>query len=52
MGKKQYIKLSMKVYEFEQKTQLLAGSGAGGDINAPVIPGLPEDDMFEDFSLI
>ena len=43
MEKKQYVKLSMKVYEFEQKTQLLAGSG--GDISyAPVIPGQPEDE--------
>ena len=44
MEKKQYVKLSMKVYELNQETQLLVGSG-GGDISyAPVIPGQPEDE--------
>ena len=43
MEKKEYVKPSMKVYEIEQKPQLLVGSG--GDVSyAPVIPGQPEDE--------
>ncbi len=44
MEKKQYVKPSMKVYEFEQRPQLLVGSG--GDVNyIPGIPGQqPEDE--------
>ena len=40
MEKKQYVKPSMKVYEFEQRPQLLAGSG--GDMS--YIPGQQPDD--------
>lgn len=43
MEKKEYVKPLMKVYEFEQKPQLLVGSG--GDINyIPGIPGQPDDE--------
>ncbi len=43
MEKKEYVKPLMKVYEIEQKPQLLVGSG--GDINyVPAIPGQPEDE--------
>lgn len=39
--KKNYVKPSMKVYEFEQKPQLLVGSYETGYV--PTIPGMPED---------
>lgn len=42
MEKKKYVTPSMKVYEFEQRPQLLVGSG-GGDIS--YAPGLAADDM-------
>ena len=38
--KKTYVKLSMKVYELNQRTQLLAGSGGG----MAYFPGQPEDE--------
>ena len=38
--KKEYMKPAMKVYEFEQKSQLLVGSG--GEMN--YIPGQQPDD--------
>lgn len=40
MEKKKYMKPSMKVYEFEQKPQLLVGSGE----HLNYIPGQPEDE--------
>ena len=41
--KKEYMKPAMKVYEFEQKSQLLVGSG--GEMNyIPTIPCQPTDD--------
>jgi hypothetical protein len=43
--KKEYMKPAMKVYEFEQKPQLLVGSGGGGEMNyIPTLPGQPTDD--------
>ena len=37
------MKPAMKVYEFEQKSQLLVGSG--GEMNySPTLPGQPTDD--------
>jgi hypothetical protein len=41
MEKKKYAKPSMKVYELEQKPQLLVGSGGG---NISYIPGINEDE--------
>lgn len=41
--KKQYMKPSMKVYELQSKTQLLAGSGYGGPLGARRFDGWDDD---------